>query len=194
MVEARAKGRLFIISAPSGSGKTTLCKSLLAENIGLVPSVSATTRKPRPGEKDKTDYIFISKKRFMEMVKAGQFLEYEENFSNLYGTPRRFIQDSLRNGRSVLLSIDVKGAMKVRRAYPRESILIFILPPSIKALKKRLLSRMADAAETISTRLKLARREIAFKDRYDYRIVNDKLSNAYRRLKKIIISEMAKVE
>lgn len=190
MVRTSHKGKLFIISAPSGSGKTTLCRKLLADNLGLVHSVSATTRPPRPGERDTLDYHFISRKEFDEMIRKDEFLEHEDNFGESYGTPRKFIEDSLREGRSVLLSIDVKGAMKVRAAYPKESVLIFILPPSLAALKKRLQARSSDGAETIATRLKLARKELSYRGRYDYHIINDKLTSAYRRLKNIITAEL----
>lgn len=183
------KARLFVISAPSGSGKTTLSKRLMADNLGLVLSVSMTTRPPRPGEKDGVDYHFVSEKKFKSRIEKGAFLEYEENFGNLYGTPKDHIEKLLHKGASVLLNIDVKGAMKVRRLYPDRSVLIFVLPPSIKALKNRLKTRMSDGKDEIACRLKLARKEMGFKDRYDYRIVNDRLDSAYRKLKRIIITE-----
>ena len=189
MAPIRRGGRLFIISAPSGSGKTTLCKRLLKDNSSLVPSISATTRSPRPGETDGIDYHFISKGDFERMAAGKEFLEYEENFGNLYGTPKRFIEDSLEKGRPILLSIDVKGAMKVKRAYPKESVMIFILPPSLKALRQRLKRRQAAGAKTISDRSKPAKNEMARKERYDYQIVNDRLTSAYKKLKAIIIKE-----
>jgi len=182
--------KLFVISAPSGSGKTTLCNKLLQSDLGLERSVSMTTRRPRAGEKNGIDYRFVPEGYFRRAIKSGGFLEYEENFGHLYGTPRKFIEDNLKKGKSVLLSIDVKGAMKVRRAYPRGSVLIFILPPSITALKKRLAARRSEDEGAVSTRLKLARKEISYRGRYDYAIVNDRLGAAYKRLKKIVISEL----
>ena len=184
------RGKLFVISAPSGCGKTTLCKKLLAEKRGLVPSRSTTTRPPRPDERDGVDYHFVSKKAFDAMVKRGAFLEHEENFGQLYGTPKKYIEEALKKGRAALLSIDVKGAMKVKKAYPKNSVLIFILPPSIKTLEERLRTRKSDGIEEISTRIKLAKKEISRKDRYDYRVVNDSLERAYARLKKIIAKEL----
>lgn len=181
--------KLFIVSAPSGCGKTTLCGRLLKDNLGLADSISMTTRPRRKGEKNGRDYRFVSEKYFRGMIKKDGFLEYEENFGCLYGTPREFIQDNLKKGRDVLLSIDVKGAMKVRKAYPKESVLIFILPPSINALKKRLHSRSSEGEAAIRIRLGIAKKEIAYSKLYDYRIVNDRLDAAYRRLKKIIASE-----
>lgn len=186
----RNPARIFVVSAPSGAGKTTLCKRLLDEGLPLADSVSMTTRPPRPGERNGFDYHFVSRARFLKMVKTGDFLEYEENFGNFYGTPKKFVDDNLKRGTSVLLSIDVKGAMKIRRAYRKKAVLIFILPPSVAILKKRLLGRMSDSRESIAKRLAFARRELGYKDRYDHTVVNDKLDRAYRKLKKIVVSEL----
>ena len=185
------RGKIFVISAPSGCGKTTLCKKLLTDRLKLAGSISMTTRPPRRGERDKVDYLFVSKRYFQGMVRKRRFLEHENNFGHMYGTPKKPIEYNLKKGRPVLLSIDVKGAMKVKNAFPKNSVLIFILPPSVDALKKRLLSRMSDDQDTISTRLGLARKEMSYKDKYDYRIVNDSLDNAYKRLRKIIARELA---
>ncbi len=183
-------GKIFVISAPSGCGKTTLCKKLLfTSSLNLSHSISATTRPPRKGERNGVDYCFVSAKEVIAMIDAHKLLEYEENFGYLYGTPKKFVDDKLKKGKKVLLSIDVKGAMNVRRLYPKESVLIFIMPPSADALKKRLESRMADTSHAISDRLKLAKKEIAYKDKYDYLIVNDRLGTAYKKLKGIISSE-----
>jgi guanylate kinase len=186
----RQTGKLFVISAPSGCGKTTLCKKLLEDRINLKHSISATTRPPRRGEIDGKDYFFVSPEEFRAMVKRDEFLEHEENFGFLYGTPKKLVKALLAKGRNVLLSIDVKGAMKVGRLYPSKSVLIFVMPPALSALKKRLESRRTDAARSISTRLKVARREIGYKHRYDYVVVNDSLDAAYKKLKQIVISEI----
>ncbi|MBN1525966.1 MAG: guanylate kinase [Candidatus Omnitrophica bacterium] len=182
--------KLFVVSAPSGCGKTTLCNKLLGDGLGLANSISITTRKPRPFENSNSDYRFVTRGRFLGMAKRGEFLEYEENFGNLYGTPKKFVEKNLAGRVPVLLSIDVKGAMKVRRAYPKDSVLIFILPPSIRTLKTRLHLRKSDGPEEVKRRLALAKKEIAYKDRYDYRIVNDRLDDAYRTLKKIVLKEL----
>lgn len=182
--------KLFVISAPSGCGKTTLAGKLLAEGMGLVPSVSVTTRPPRPGEKKGVDYIFVSRDKFLEMIKNGEFLECEENFGHLYGTPKRYVKELLAKKRNVLLSIDVKGAMKVKKAYPKKSVLIFLLPPSIAALKRRLECRRSECSDAMSLRLETAKKELEYKDRYDYRIVNDKLESAYRKLKNTVAMEL----
>ncbi|MFA6320264.1 MAG: guanylate kinase [Candidatus Omnitrophota bacterium] len=184
------KAKLFVVSAPSGSGKTTLCNKLLKDDLGLAQSVSMTTRPPRKGEQDGVDYHFVSERSFKDTIKKKGFLEYEENFGCLYGTPKKLIEKRLKKGLNVLLSIDVKGAMKVKKEYPDESILIFILPPSLGVLKNRLNSRRSEDKKAISERLKLAKKEIAYKKKYDYTVVNDRLDVAYKKLKKIVLSEI----
>ena len=180
-------GRIFVISAPSGCGKTTLLKKLLRdEDLKLGHSISMTSRPPREDEKEGVDYYFVSDEAFKEKIKRDEFLEWEENFGNYYGTPREFVERALGRGEKVLLSIDVKGATSIRKAFPNESTLIFILPPSLEELEERLKKRKTDESYVISKRLKIAKEEIAYKDRYDYSIVNDSLANAYDKLKNII--------
>jgi len=188
----RQTGKLFVISAPSGSGKTTLCGKLLKDDLDLKRSISMTTRPPRPGEKDGTDYHFVPEKYFRDAIKQNGFLEYEENFGYWYGTPKKFIEGRLDKGHNVLLSIDVKGATKVRKRYPEESVLIFIMPPSVKALERRLHSRRSEDKKAISTRLRLAKKEISYSNKYDYTVVNDSLNTAYKKLKKVILSELGR--
>lgn len=185
-------GKLFIISAPSGSGKTTLCKKLLEDVEGLSHSVSVTTRRPRKGERHGRDYHFVTTKDFQKLIMDKKFLEYEENFGNHYGTLKSAVKKDLSEGKNLILSIDVKGAMNVRKSYPENSVLIFILPPSISVLKKRLETRKSDEKHEIAKRLDIARKELSYKDKYDYRVINDKLETAYRRLKKIILYEIGK--
>lgn len=183
------RAKLFVISAPSGCGKTTLCNKLLEDNLGLAKSISMTTRHARKDEADGVDYHFVSERRFRAIAKKDGFLEYENNFGYMYGTPRDFVEENLEKGTPVLLSIDVKGAMKVRSAYPKDSVLIFLLPPSVAALKRRLRSRDSEDRRSLSRRLDLAEEEISYKDIYDYRVVNDHLDRAYKKLRSIIISE-----
>ena len=184
------KGKLFIISAPSGCGKTTLAKRLLEDDLGLAQSVSVTTRSPRAGEKEGVDYYFVSKKAFGAMIRRKELLEHEVNFGNHYGTPRKKVEEKLGKGESILLSIDVKGAMNVKGLYPNDAVLIFIMPPSISDLKKRLVLRNSDDKKTMDRRLKFAKKEVSYKNRYDHVVVNDRLETAYRRLKKIIVNEL----
>ena len=185
----KRKGKLFIVSAPSGCGKTTLCKRLLADKLNLKHSISATTRPPREGEIEGKDYFFVSPEEFCAMIKRKEFLEHEENFGYLYGTPKKFVKGLLKKYQNVLLSVDVKGAAKVRKLYPKRSVLIFIMPPTMSVLKKRLEARMTDPADSISHRLKIAKREIKYKGKYDYVVVNDRLDTAYNKIKDIIEKE-----
>jgi guanylate kinase len=148
-----------------------------------------TSRPRREDEREGVDYYFISKEAFEEEINNGGFLEWEENFGNLYGTPKEFIEKVISEGKNVLLSIDVKGAMNIRKRYPDRAVLIFILPPSIGALEERLKKRKTDDSYIISSRLKIARDEMAYKDRYDHSVINDNLNRAYQKLKKIILEE-----
>jgi len=179
------KGRIFVISAPSGSGKTTLTKELLKECKNLVFSTSFTTRKLRRGEKNKHDYIFVSEKKFKDYLKKKKFLESAEVFGNYYGTPKDFVDKTIKKGKDILLVIDVQGAFKVKRVRP-EAILIFILPPSLKELKRRLCKRKSDGAQEIKLRLNIAKKEMARAKKYDYVIVNSVFDKALGELKEIV--------
>lgn len=184
-------GTLFIISAPSGSGKTTLCTRLVESVDSLYRSISMTTRAPRPGEKDGIDYIFIEKPEFLKRRKRKEFLEWAKVFGEHYGTPKKHILHMLKRGSDVLLSIDVQGAMKIRRL-KLGAVYIFILPPSLAMLKERLVNRSTDSKEAIRQRLNIARKEIACSQKYDYVIVNNRLESALDNLRAIIIAERCK--
>jgi len=185
------KAKLFIISAPSGCGKTTLCKRLLKGKLGLSYSVSMTTRPRRTGERNGKDYYFVSKADFQKKIKRNGFLEWTKTYGWYYGTPKRHVSGLLKKGKDILLSIDVKGAVNVKRLYPK-SVLIFIAPPSIKELKTRLTKRKADNKKEISKRLKIVKRELSYAGKYDYCVVNDSINNAVSKLKDIIVSERCK--
>ena len=177
-------GTLFILSGPSGSGKTTLSKKLLEHpelRKTLVKSVSATTRRPRPGESPGQDYFFISEKMFRYKIRAGHFLEWEKVFQSYYGTPRRTVLLNLRQGKSVLLCIDVRGAKTVARGFP-QACRIFIQPPSMAVLKERLEFRKSETSQERNLRLKAAQAEMKEARLFDRVVVNDKLSEAYRLL------------
>lgn len=188
----RKKGILFIISAPSGSGKTTLCARLVESIEGLYRSISMTTRPPRPGEKDGMDYIFIEKEEFLKRQKKKEFLEWANVFGEYYATPKKYIMHMLKKGNDVLLSIDVQGAMKIRRL-GMEACYIFILPPSMKMLKERLINRSTDSGKAITQRLKVAKREMSYCHRYDYIIVNNRLESALDSLRAIITAERLRI-
>jgi guanylate kinase len=187
------KGKLFIISAPSGAGKTTLEKMLLDSELGLIKSVSVTTRKPRPSEKDNKDYIFLSKDEFFEQRDKGMFLEWAEVFGNFYGTPKAKVINTIEEGKNVVLSIDVQGAQQVKKIFP-EAILIFIKTPNLDTLKSRLEKRLTDSNEEINKRLEVAKDELNKLDLYDYAIVNDDLDNAYYELKNVVKKCLQKEE
>lgn len=181
----RTRGHLFIISAPSGAGKTTLAKAVLERHGDMLYSVSYTTRKPRETEQDGADYHFLSKQDFEKGIKKGQWAEWAEVYGNYYGTSDQFIVSGLSSGRDILLDIDVQGTIQILKKYP-DSITIFILPPSIKILKKRLEMRGTDSPQVIDRRLEYARHEMAQKNLYRHVIVNDNLSKAIEDINAII--------
>jgi guanylate kinase len=181
-------GELFIISAPSGAGKTTLVKRLVGAMPDLVFSVSHTTRPLRPGEVHGSDYYFVDRETFEEMTARGEFLEYAEVFGNLYGTARSAVEELMGRGKSVLLDIDWQGARMVREAMPRARS-IFILPPSLQELERRLRDRGQDAEGVIAHRMRDAAAEMSHHDEYDYIVVNDDLESALADLRAIVQNE-----
>ena len=165
------KGRIFVISSPSGGGKTTVALRVLSKTDGLVRSISMTTRAPRPGEKNGADYFFVSKEEFEKIKQGGGFLESAEVFGRQYGTPRKFVEAELARGKDVLLVIDVQGGLQVKRNCP-DAELIFIDPPSLEELERRLRERKTDSEESIQTRLNMAREELADVVHYDHVVQN----------------------
>ncbi len=193
MLSKKLKGLLIVISAPSGTGKTTLAHMLLKAFPNMEFSVSYTTRKPRPGEVNGKDYFFVDRDTFERMIEEGDFLEWAEVYGNLYGTSKSQVLKALNEGKDVLLDIDTQGALQVKKNFP-EAVLIFILPPSLKELERRLRSRGTDDEETIERRLKTARVEIERAPLYDYIVVNDVLEEAFEKLKSIVIAEKCRTE
>ncbi|HUT85055.1 MAG TPA: guanylate kinase [Thermodesulfobacteriota bacterium] len=182
------KSLLFIISAPSGTGKTSLCKEVIRNLSNLTSSVSYTTRKPRSGEMDGRDYFFVSPEKFQQMLDQGLFREWTEIYGNRYGTSKAFIEKLMKDQVDILFDIDSRGARKILELYP-EGISIFVLPPSLQELKKRLISRGTDSPETITSRLKLAEQEMEDAGFYQYTVVNDSFEEAVKKLKSIVIAE-----
>ena len=178
-------GHLFIVAAPSGAGKTTLVRMLLDHDPGIRVSVSSTTRAPRPGEQNGREYHFVDVQTFLDMVSRGEFLEWAEVHGNYYGTSKRWIETELAAGHDVLLEIDWQGAQQVRKAFPA-AIGVFILPPSLDALKDRLAGRGTDSAETIARRFAAARDEMRHVDEFEYVIINDELPPALGNLQSVI--------
>lgn len=181
----KRRGILYTVSAPSGAGKTSLVKALLDQCPALTVSVSHTTRPQRPGEIDGVNYHFIDRSTFIDMTGRGEFLEQAEVFGNLYGTSQRWVEETLKNGRDVILEIDWQGAQQIRRLMP-DSIGIFILPPSVEALLQRLNGRGQDDSAVIEKRMAQARDEITHYSEADYLVVNDTFDKALADLAAII--------
>lgn len=182
------KGMLLVLSGPSGAGKGTLYSRLLQEDGDMHFSVSYTTRAPRPGEVDGKDYYFVTEEAFREMLDKDGFLEHAEVHGHFYGTPREPVIKQLEAGNSVMLDIDPQGALQVMASMP-DCVSVFILPPSFGELRRRLEGRGTEKQEDVERRLRNARGEVALKDKYQYLVVNDKVDEAFSRLKTIVEAE-----
>ncbi|MCS6771898.1 MAG: guanylate kinase [Kiritimatiellae bacterium] len=202
MIDLPPRSLLLVVSAPSGGGKTTLCERLLAEFDQMIYSVSCTTRPPREGEVDGVDYYFISEAEFEKRVRAGEFLEHAIVHGHRYGTLRRFIERGFATGRDVLMDIDVQGAAQIRAslaALPPNDPLrlgfvdVFIAPPSIEVLRKRLYLRGKDSDEVIERRIAQAEQELSRWREYQYLIINDRLDASYDALRAIVVAEHRRV-
>ncbi|HSA88299.1 MAG TPA: guanylate kinase [Burkholderiales bacterium] len=185
------KGKLFVITAPSGAGKTSLIEALMRGDPSLKLSISYTTRAPRPGEKDGVDYHFVDDAEFLAMRGRDEFLESAEVHGYRYGTAKRVIADALARGDDLILEIDWQGARQVRSLYP-DCVGIFILPPSVEELERRMRSRAQDSQAVIRRRLDNAREELAHSGEFEYRIINKDFDTARRELAEIIRKERAK--
>lgn len=187
------RGLLIILSSPSGAGKSTLAKRLMAWDPEISFSVSATTRSPRPGEEHGKDYYFLTRDDFQAMVSKGDMLEHAEVFGNFYGSPREPVEGAIEAGRDVLFDIDWQGGQQVVGSALRDSVIsIFILPPSIAELERRLNSRGQDSEEVIRDRMSKSRDEISHYAEYDYVLVNDDLEATWESLKSILVAERLK--
>ena len=187
-----SKGRLIVFSAPSGCGKGTMLREILRDENFYI-SVSATTREPREGEVDGVDYHFISREKFQNLIDNNGMLEYAEYCDNLYGTPVKEVKEQLDKGRNVILEIEVKGAMKIRKLCP-EALFIFVVPPSLKELDRRLRKRGTETEEVIIQRVERAAEEIPYAVKYDYIIVNDGLDDAVEVFRSIVRAESFRAE
>ena len=194
MSSERPRGLLLVVSSPSGAGKTTLCNRLRKEFPGIGFSVSYTTRSPRPGETDGVEYHFVTRERFQEMAADDEFAEYAMVHGNMYGTAAGQVSTALEEGRDILFDIDFQGGRQLRRRFPDEVLLVFILPPSLRELERRLRRRATDADDVIAQRLKVARSELAHYDEYDYLIVNDELERAYDGLRAVYVAALHRRE
>ena len=187
------RGMLIVLSGPSGVGKGTVRKALFSQpGNDFQYSVSMTTRQPRPGEVNGKDYFFVSKEEFEQHIREGQMLEYAKYVDNYYGTPLKYINDTLDEGKDVFLEIEVNGAMQVRSKCP-DGVFIFLTPPDLMELRQRLIHRGTDSMEVINKRIHKAFGEIQMMQNYDYAVVNDQVDNAVTKIKDIIRSERLRV-
>ncbi len=186
----KSSKKLFVISGCSGVGKGTVLKAFLKRNPEFMLSVSCTTRKPREGEVDGINYFFISKEEFKNCIDNKKFLEWAEFAGNYYGTKKKYINQCLEDGKDVILEIETKGALQVKKQM-NEAVLIFIAPPSLETLEARLRGRHTEDEETIQKRLNVVKEELVLSKQYDYRVVNDDLNAAVEELELIINGECA---
>jgi guanylate kinase len=186
------EGILIVLSGPSGAGKGTICKKLLKET-NIQYSISATTRKARPGEEDGRDYFFISKEEFENKLQENGFLEWAQVYDNYYGTPKQFVEEVLAQGKDCILEIDPQGAKKVKEENP-DCVLIFIAPPSMEELETRITNRGTENLSEITKRLSCAREEMLSMQNYDYVVVNDQVSEAVKKIQAILIAEKCSIK
>ncbi len=185
MTETGKKGLILVVSAPSGAGKSSILKEFLKVHTGFKFSVSVTTRKKRPGEAEGKDYHFISEEEFRRKIDNHEFLEWENFFGNYYGTLKADVESIINSGEDILLEVDVNGALNIKKFF-NEALLVFILPPHVSELEKRLRKRKTEDEETIKTRIARAEKELSAAPYFDYRIVNDELHRAAQELIEII--------
>jgi guanylate kinase len=190
--EGIRKGLLIVVSGPSGSGKGTVLSELFSKRQGLFYSVSATTRAPRPGEKDGEQYYFLTREKFEQMITAGGMLEHACYCGNYYGTPKSAVEDKRNAGLDVILEIEVQGAMQIKKACP-DCVTVFIAPPSLAELARRLRGRGTESDEVIKKRLETASRELNCAEEYEYVVVNDDIKTAAQKLESIIVAEKCRV-
>ncbi|PLK27442.1 guanylate kinase [Novosphingobium sp. TH158] len=183
------RGLMFILSSPSGAGKTTIARRLLAEDSEIMLSVSATTRPMRPGEVDGKDYHFVSREEFHRMVEEDEFYEWAEVFGQCYGTPKAHIRAGLKAGQDYLFDIDWQGTQQLYQKDQQDVVRVFLLPPSIDELSRRLTGRGTDSAEVIQARMDRAKAEISHWDGYDYVVVNDDIDACFAKVVQILEAE-----
>ncbi len=193
MIKTNNKGLLIVVSGPSGAGKDTICQKLIKENSNIWMSVSMTTRKPRPLEKDGVDYFFVSSEEFENKINDNTFLEYAFYNDNYYGTPKDKVEEKLNEGKDVILVIDINGAINIKKIIP-SALFIFIMPPDMETLKNRLIGRKTESKDKVVKRFITAYNEVNNYKKYNYVVVNDKIEDAVNKVKSIIQSEKCRVD
>ena len=193
MIKTKKQGLLIVLSGPSGCGKNTVCNAIKKENKNIWEYISMTSRDRRPGEKNNEDYYFVTKEEFEEKIKENKMLEYASFAGNYYGTPKDAVQQKLDEGKDVILVIEIQGALKIKEILP-QSLFVFLLPPSMNELKKRLERRKTETKEKMMERFEIAYREINELPKYNYVIVNDDYEEAANKLNAIITAEKCRVE
>ncbi|MDX2095079.1 MAG: guanylate kinase [Alphaproteobacteria bacterium] len=188
----KRRGLMFVLSSPSGAGKTTLSRRLLATEEGVALSVSVTTRPMRPGEVDGRDYHFVDTARYRAMVEAGELLEHATVFEHQYGTPKKQVMDALASGRDVLFDIDWQGTRQLAQSCRADLVSVFILPPTLDELERRLRARAQDSDEVVQKRMAKATEEISHWEEYDYVVVNEDLDKAMAHIQRILHAERFK--
>lgn len=193
MIKTNNKGLLIVVSGPSGAGKDTICQKLIKENSNIWMSVSMTTRKPRPLEKDGVDYFFVSSEEFENKINDNTFLEYASYNDNYYGTPKDKVEEKLNEGKDVILVIDINGVINIKKIIP-SALFIFIMPPDMETLKNRLIGRKTESKDKVVQRFITAYNEVNNYKKYNYVVVNDKVEDAVNKVKSIIQSEKCRVD
>lgn len=193
IIKTSGRGNLIVISGPSGAGKGTIIQGVLKNNNKVWLSISATTRSPRGSEQNGVEYFFLSREEFENKIKNNQLLEYTEYNNNYYGTPKDKILEKLNEGYDVILEIEINGALKIKELV-KEAIFIFVLPPSLEELKRRLINRKTEDREKILNRFKIAYNEINEVTKYNYVVINDKLDEAIEKVNSILLSEKCRVD
>ena len=188
-LKQQRRGLMIVLSSPSGAGKTTMTRRLLAQDPNIAMSVSVTTRAPRPGERDGEDYFFVSKDEFNRLESEGQLLEHARVFDNYYGTPRAPVEQALSEGKDIVFDIDWQGAQQLTEAAADDLVKIFILPPDMRELEKRLRTRAQDSGEVIAKRMSKSEAEISHWAEYDYVLVNENIDRAMGELLSIVTAE-----